>query len=279
MCEPAEPTPSEAGGARERLVARLKELRAAADGGKGVSFRALAKRVPSSYPTLNKAVNGRTVPTWEVVRDFVRGCGDDPADYEELWKEARAEAARPSSVECGDTVVDVDYSVASGDRSAASATTGRAGRAARPGERTGWTGPRLFGAIAAGALVVAVTVIAVALVVLGRWSDGPSFTEGSNGDPITAPATGFPPGGPEVYDPVDRPSSHCTYYHHILNGANVGSAYACTSNASLNTYHVWVICSGSSAKLPGPSVPRGMTSTRDCPTRTHPSTGGFDRDS
>ena len=123
--------------------------------------------------------------------------------------------------------------------------------------------------------VVAALGIALAL----RGADSPSPGSSAPAPNSSDPASGSPAIDVDNFVVASHPSQHCTYYHHVVGGTNVGARYDCTSNASLGSYHVWVICSDAPTMLRGPSVARGAPSVRDCPAGAHATVGGFDRDS
>ncbi|MER7244252.1 helix-turn-helix transcriptional regulator [Kribbella sp. NPDC000426] len=59
----------------------------------GLSYRRLAERAHYSHPHLIRATNGKQLPTWEVARAFLTGCGV-PADLMPVWHRRWEEAGR-----------------------------------------------------------------------------------------------------------------------------------------------------------------------------------------
>jgi hypothetical protein len=97
---------------------------------------------------------------------------------------------------------------------------------------------------------------------------------GENGVPSTYPG---PSGTKWVL--ASQPSEHCGYYHWLTSGGvNFGDGYFCTTKASINTYHSWIVCSGSDQQLRGGEASRGQMSGAGC-GNLHPTVGGFTRDS
>jgi WD40 repeat protein/DNA-binding XRE family transcriptional regulator len=60
----------------------LRQLRERA----GVTYRALAERAHCSASALCQAANGRRLPTWEITRAFVEGCGEDQQQWQVRWQ-------------------------------------------------------------------------------------------------------------------------------------------------------------------------------------------------
>ncbi len=66
----------------------LRQLRHHAD---DISYRSLAERVDVSPSALSQAASGRKLPTWNVTRAFVKGCGGDEKVWYEQWSQVRRE--------------------------------------------------------------------------------------------------------------------------------------------------------------------------------------------
>ena len=71
-----------------QFAENLRQLRRDAD---EISYRRLAERVDISPSALSQAVSGRKLPTWNVTRAFVRGCGGDEKVWYEQWSQVRRE--------------------------------------------------------------------------------------------------------------------------------------------------------------------------------------------
>lgn len=53
----------------------------------GLSIRALAKVSHYSRTALSQAADGRSLPTWAVVRSYVEACGGDIDEWERRWRD------------------------------------------------------------------------------------------------------------------------------------------------------------------------------------------------
>lgn len=84
--KPLEPT----AGPVQRLAHELRTLRAEAG---SPTYRAMARRVPYSAPTLSAAAAGERTPTLPVLLAYVSACDGDPAHWERRWYETVAEDA------------------------------------------------------------------------------------------------------------------------------------------------------------------------------------------
>lgn len=56
-----------------------------------ISYRSLAERVQMSPSALSQAASGRKLPTWNVTRAFVRGCGGNEKVWYAQWSQVRQE--------------------------------------------------------------------------------------------------------------------------------------------------------------------------------------------
>lgn len=77
-----------------RLAFELREMRRRAG---NPSYRELARLARFSPSTLSTAASGRALPTREVTRAFAQACGEDPAEWEERWRDAAISPGRHSS--------------------------------------------------------------------------------------------------------------------------------------------------------------------------------------
>jgi transcriptional regulator with XRE-family HTH domain len=59
----------------------------------GLSYRQLADRAHYSHPHLIRATNGKQLPTWEVAKAFLTGCGV-PTDLLPVWRRRWEQASR-----------------------------------------------------------------------------------------------------------------------------------------------------------------------------------------
>ncbi|WP_432888332.1 helix-turn-helix domain-containing protein [Kribbella sp. CA-245084] len=59
----------------------------------GLSYRQLADRAHYSHPHLIRATNGKQLPTWEVAKAFLTGCGV-PTDLLPVWRRRWEAASR-----------------------------------------------------------------------------------------------------------------------------------------------------------------------------------------
>ncbi|MEV6942461.1 hypothetical protein AB0N07_10730 [Streptomyces sp. NPDC051172] len=89
MGRPERPVDPEAGPV-QRLAHQLRELRRAAG---NPSYRAMARTAGFSATTLSQAAAGERLPSLAAVRGYACACGADPAEWEDRWKAAEAEAA------------------------------------------------------------------------------------------------------------------------------------------------------------------------------------------
>ncbi|MFJ4866478.1 helix-turn-helix domain-containing protein [Streptomyces sp. NPDC088748] len=96
--------------ARGELAEALRALRAAA----GLTYGELAVRTGLAPTTLKRAASGRTVPSWETVKEFASACGVLPADLHPAWLKARIaerghlkQLRRPRSPELATTLGDL----------------------------------------------------------------------------------------------------------------------------------------------------------------------------
>jgi helix-turn-helix protein len=64
------------------FAGRLRRLR---DQSGGRSYRQLARSANFAAPTLARAANGRSLPSWEVTRAYVAACGGDPDQWHAMW--------------------------------------------------------------------------------------------------------------------------------------------------------------------------------------------------
>ena len=64
------------------------------------SYRELARRASFSVTVLSEAAGGRSLPTLQVVRGYVRACGGDVPEWEERWRNA-ADQQREESADAG----------------------------------------------------------------------------------------------------------------------------------------------------------------------------------
>ena len=69
------------------------------------SFRDLEKRTGFASTTLNDAVRGRTVPTYDTARALVEACGGLWVDWQPVWKAARDQADQHKEARRTATVV------------------------------------------------------------------------------------------------------------------------------------------------------------------------------
>ncbi|MFF7736307.1 helix-turn-helix domain-containing protein [Streptomyces sp. NPDC007984] len=84
-----------------RLAHELREMRRAAG---SPSYRRMAESAGFSATTLSQAAAGERLPSLAVVREYVKACGGDPAEWEHRWKAAEAEAAEALREESADAV-------------------------------------------------------------------------------------------------------------------------------------------------------------------------------
>lgn len=64
------------------FAAKLRDLRKQA----GLTYRELARRAHCSPSALSQAASGRKLPTWEVTKSFVEGCGGDQQHWRTYWQ-------------------------------------------------------------------------------------------------------------------------------------------------------------------------------------------------
>ena len=78
---------SQLSGDDPRLLAFANDLRCLRREAGSPSYRKLAKQAHYSPSALSQAANGRSMPSLEVTRGFVRACGGDVAEWERRWHE------------------------------------------------------------------------------------------------------------------------------------------------------------------------------------------------
>jgi WD40 repeat protein/transcriptional regulator with XRE-family HTH domain len=86
MARPEIPIDPRTGPLAEFAV-EVRQLRARAD----VTYRELAQRAHCSASALSQAASGRRLPTWEVTRAFVEGCGGNQQQWQVRWQAVAAE--------------------------------------------------------------------------------------------------------------------------------------------------------------------------------------------
>ena len=86
MARPEIPIDSHTG-PQAAFAVELRQLRELA----GVTYRELAQRAHYSYGALCAAARGHRLPTWQVTKAFVEGCGEDPQKWEARWKAVATE--------------------------------------------------------------------------------------------------------------------------------------------------------------------------------------------
>jgi transcriptional regulator with XRE-family HTH domain len=87
-------SPLTGSGIRVELAQRLRNLRDAS----GLTLRQLAAKSGYSHGALSQAESGRTVPSWELVTAFVQTCGEDSAQWRQLWEIVRTEVVPPTAL-------------------------------------------------------------------------------------------------------------------------------------------------------------------------------------
>lgn len=85
-------SPLTGSGVQVELAGRLRNLRDAS----GLTLRQLSEKSGYSHGALSQAESGRTVPSWELVTAFVQTCGEDPAQWRQLWEVVRTKATSPA---------------------------------------------------------------------------------------------------------------------------------------------------------------------------------------
>lgn len=75
-------------GAVADFAEELRRLRKRAD----LTVQELAQRAHCSTGAVSSAASGRTLPSWQIARAYLVGCGEDPAKWQERWKAAATEA-------------------------------------------------------------------------------------------------------------------------------------------------------------------------------------------
>ncbi|MFI0242877.1 hypothetical protein [Streptomyces sp. NPDC016845] len=74
----------------QRFALELRKLRQ--DAG-SITYRVLAQRTPYTVSTLSRAASGELLPSLQVTMAYVQGCGGDPEEWEQRWRQAAQEAA------------------------------------------------------------------------------------------------------------------------------------------------------------------------------------------
>jgi ABC-type phosphate transport system substrate-binding protein len=86
MARPEAKIPEDAPPAIARLASALRDLRRSS----GLNLTQLAARASCSVGALSEAASGKRVPTWEIMKAYVAGCGGNPDDWRGLWDAASA---------------------------------------------------------------------------------------------------------------------------------------------------------------------------------------------
>jgi transcriptional regulator with XRE-family HTH domain/DNA-binding XRE family transcriptional regulator len=73
------------------LTRRMRQLRH----NSGKSYESMARAIFRSKTALATADKGERVPNWNVVADYVRACGGDPAEFEPAWRAAANQRRAP----------------------------------------------------------------------------------------------------------------------------------------------------------------------------------------
>ncbi len=75
-------------GAVADFAEELRRLRKQAD----LTVQKLAQRAHCSTGAISSAASGRALPSWQIARAYIAGCGQDPEDWQERWEAAAARA-------------------------------------------------------------------------------------------------------------------------------------------------------------------------------------------
>ncbi|MFE0424135.1 helix-turn-helix domain-containing protein [Streptomyces sp. NPDC058953] len=75
----------------QRFALELRKLRGQAG---GVTYRAMARRVPFSVTTLSRAAAGEQLPSLEVALAYAGACGGDVEEWKRRWREVSEEIAQ-----------------------------------------------------------------------------------------------------------------------------------------------------------------------------------------
>lgn len=89
MPRPSNPIPQGAPPELAELARQLRELRERA----GLTLRQLADRAHCSQAALSEAASGKKLPSWSIAENYVKGCGQNPQRWRELWERAEAASA------------------------------------------------------------------------------------------------------------------------------------------------------------------------------------------
>ncbi|WP_391858698.1 helix-turn-helix domain-containing protein [Streptomyces rugosispiralis] len=87
------------------LASRLRIWREKA----GYTYEQLSRHTSCSDDTLRRAASGKTLPRWDVVREFAVACGADASEAERLWVKARGSVFGPSVGSMASKAVHIDY--------------------------------------------------------------------------------------------------------------------------------------------------------------------------
>nr|WP_183650903.1 NBR1-Ig-like domain-containing protein [Prauserella isguenensis] len=192
-------------------MAELKRLRSEAG---NPSFRKMAELSGAvSHATLHLTVTGRRLQPWETVREFVRACGGDEAEWCSRYRRTKAllsgalpepadSAGRADGATAGDETAGADEDATTAE----SATTAKAAKAAESAECTDGVGGYGAGEVSAGDaagssparggfsrrwLLVPSAVLAIVAVVIGlRVFDGEERQAEAGGQQASGGASG-----------------------------------------------------------------------------------------
>lgn len=92
MSRPPAPIPPDAPPSLVDLATSLRSLRLAA----GLTLRELECIVHYSPTALSRAASGKMLPTWDITRAYIAGCGENPEHWRPLWEAAVAAVAAES---------------------------------------------------------------------------------------------------------------------------------------------------------------------------------------
>ncbi|MFD7448751.1 helix-turn-helix domain-containing protein [Kitasatospora sp. NPDC059827] len=145
---------------------RLRQLRALAG---NPSFRTMSRTSGIvSHSALHEAIAGRRLPTWPVVREFVKACGGDEAEWRRAWAAAANPARGPGRLP-PDAAHEADHPVEqpAGPAGPAEALGATSSPRPAPVPRRRWFGRRGGVASHGAALLAGIVIGAVTGYVVG----------------------------------------------------------------------------------------------------------------
>lgn len=210
----------------------LRDLRGQA----GLTYDQLAKRTNFSRATLQEALSGRRLPTWQVTQAIVRACGGDEEPWHSYWAQAKRAADRdaPPGSTASVTPPWVARSPSSAEPCDVPSSGDRNSRRATP--TTHRLPQRWIWAAAGGAVVVAIGILTPLLVI-----NGAPAADGMFPNPYHHPKAPLVRAVARTYTEQEfNPNGAPTFAHLDASGAGIPVAYGQFVQVSCKIYNTVV---------------------------------------